>query len=112
MAKIKLGFDPTNPTNPIIKEVFENRVARNVWIGFKRGHLTSQFFNEDCLKIAKAVETENPETATELVKLFSRVGTDGVFKWTQWNEESQLKTVAGLMPYVIGDQDFEYEELS
>lgn len=34
---------------PVIQEVFADRVARTIWLGIKAGHIVSQEFNQNCL---------------------------------------------------------------
>jgi len=112
MSKIvKLSFDPQKSVRPFMKEVFENRIARNIWIGYKRDHVTSQFFTEDCLRIAEAVAKEKPKNLDELLLLLSRHGRDGVFAKSHWNDKSRTDFVIGLLPYILGEEYFEYEIL-
>ncbi len=38
---------------PIIREVFADRLARTLWLGIKGSHIVSTTFNADCLTVAR-----------------------------------------------------------
>lgn len=49
-----LAFDPEITEE--VKRVFSNDLARTIWLAVKRSHMTSQYFNNDCLHYAKVIE--------------------------------------------------------
>ena len=50
--KAPFTFDPSKTTDPVLRNVFEDELAKTVWIFIKRSHLVDQHFNENCLHLA------------------------------------------------------------
>jgi hypothetical protein len=97
----KLKFDPKDSrTDMNLKLVFENKLARTLWMGIKQRHLTSQYFEGHCLNAAKAIEKNGvPDSAEKLEYLISRHFGMGYSK--EFIEE--------LLPYLSGEKNLEYE---
>ncbi len=86
---------------PIIAEVFENRVARTVWLGVKAGHITSTEFNQNCLTLAGWIEHEDsPVTSSWLTFQLQSLNMIG----------SAEKYGDVLAPYVNGEKDIRWLE--
>jgi hypothetical protein len=97
----ELKFDPNeDKISPNLKSVFENKLARTLWIGIKQRHLASKYFEGHCLNAAKAIEKNGvPESAEKLEYLISRHFGIGYSK--EFIEE--------LLPYLTGEKNLEYE---
>jgi len=52
---IKINFDPNE--DPTIKNIFENKTARNLWCLWRRGHIVSQDFHDAVLEIAERIDS-------------------------------------------------------
>lgn len=55
---VKLAFDPEyqGRRDSVIKEIFENKTARILYLAIKVNHIVNQYFNDNCLKIAKWID--------------------------------------------------------
>lgn len=51
--KAPFTFDPSKTTDPVLKKVFADELAKTIWIFIKRSHLVDQHFNDQCLQVAK-----------------------------------------------------------
>jgi hypothetical protein len=97
----KLVFDPLDfSMRKELREVFENKLARTLWIGIKQRHLTDQYFEGHCLKVSKIIEKDGiPESTEKLEYLINRHFGNGYSK----------EFIAELFPYVSGEKNLEYE---
>jgi hypothetical protein len=97
----KLKFDPNgNNISKDLKLIFQNKLARTLWIGIKQRHLTSQYFEGHCLNASKALEKDGvPDSAEKLEHLIGRHFGIGYSK--EFIEE--------LLPYLSGKKNLEYE---
>jgi hypothetical protein len=97
----KLKFDPNgSEISEELKPVFENKLARTLWIGIKQRHLASDLFEGQCLKMTKTIEKDGvPESTEKLEHLIYRHFGNGYSK----------EFIAELLPYVTGKKDLEYE---
>ena len=91
--------------NEIVRAVFLDRTARNLWLGIKWRHLTSREFDQDCLRIAEQVKLTPPQTAIDLKRIFHSRGHDPVFR----NENDCRKLAEALLPYVLNALDFSFD---
>jgi hypothetical protein len=98
---VKLGFDPLDLSlRRDLREVFENKLARTLWMGIRQRHISDQYFETNCLKVSKIIEKDGiPESKEKLDYLISRHFGCGYSK--EFIEE--------LFPYVSGEKNLEYE---
>lgn len=52
-VKAPFTFDPSKTTNPTLRAVFDDELAKTIWIFIKRSHLVDEHFNDQCLQAAK-----------------------------------------------------------
>ena len=103
--KLNLAFDPVKSENEAVRKIFSDRIARNLWLGIKWRHLTSQYFDDDCLKIADRIKAKSPKTPAELEVIF-RCGQDPIF---MEQSEDTRRLAEALLPYVTSESDFRYD---
>ena len=93
-----LSFDP-NKAEPAIQRVFKDRIARTIWLAIKGQHLVSQYFNQDCVDIARwmrqRLKAKERMDGGVLFNMLSRVGVLGT-------EEQDF--AERLIPYVSGEK--------
>lgn len=90
----RLSFDPTAIEDPTLQRVWDDPLARTIWIGVKYRHLTSQHFPEECLEAAKRIRRLKPTDVTSLkIAMGMTHGIKEPF-WTQF------------LPYVLGEKQF------
>ena len=56
LERVTLAFDPAG-MSAALRRVFEDDVARTVWLAVRPGHLVDDHFDENCLTVAKWVRT-------------------------------------------------------
>jgi len=97
----KLKFDPKDEKiGEELKLVFENKLARTLWMGIKQRHLASQYFEGHCLNAAKSLEKIGvPDSAEKLEYIITR--HFGVGYSQEFIDE--------LLPYLTGKKNLEYE---
>jgi hypothetical protein len=105
-VEVSLSFDPTTTKHKTIRRIFSDRIARNLWIGIKWRHLTSQYFVDDCLRIAARAKRKPPKTPNELASIFTGYGRDPVF--CGYYSDTR-KLAEELLPYVHGKSNFSYK---
>ena len=68
LSKEKLDFNPLSKEKSIsINSIFQDKIARTLWIGIKQKHLTDQYFNQHCLDASKIIKEEGaPNTLKKL----------------------------------------------
>lgn len=104
--KVILKFNPETTEDKTVRQVFSDRIARNLWIGLKWRHLTCEHFSEGCLKIAEQIRQTPPQTPGDLRSIFVQRGRDPIFH----GPNACTEELAGeLLPYVNGSLDFSYE---
>jgi hypothetical protein len=104
---LSLLFDPATVDNPVLNEVFQDRVARTIWLGLKQGHLASDTFDKDCLWVSHQIKEIKDKgqiiTAHTLYHLMAfRLRTPLV-------GTSELAFCEELLPYVLGSKNFTYK---
>jgi hypothetical protein len=97
----KLKFNPNDKEiREELKLVFENKLARTLWIGIKQRHLTSDLFESQCLNMTKTIEKEGvPKSKEKLEYLINRHFENGYSK----------EFIDELFPYISGEKTLEYE---
>ncbi len=100
--KVTLSFDPAKSDNPTLRAVFEDPLARIIWIAIKRNHLTSQFFNQSCLTLAKELRKKKYQKidGKQLNTLLYWQGTIG---------SAEQDVGDKILPYIKGEKTFEIE---
>ncbi len=83
--------------------MFADRVARTIWLGIKAGHIVSQEFNQNCLRLAGWIEGEDgPVTASWLTISLQNLRMIG------WSE-----TYGNILaPYVNGEKEINWIEVA
>lgn len=99
---VKLGFNPSNEnTSQEVKDVFDNKFARILWLSIKQQHLTDQYFNKNCLDAGERLEkgVKNEDQLRNI--LFIHFNTN--------YEKGFLKE---LFPYICNQKNLEYEVIN
>ena len=52
-VKAPFAFDPSKTTSVSLRRVFDDELAKTVWIFIKRSHLVGEYFNENCIQVAE-----------------------------------------------------------
>jgi len=98
--EVTLTFDPARSDNPLIRAVFEDDIARNLWLGVKQSHLTNQYFNEGCLRIAAWIKKQKtPLTESALTGFlwnYDMIGT------------AENDFAKKLLPFATGEKAITY----
>jgi hypothetical protein len=98
---VKLGFNPLDKNQrKEIKKVFENKLARTLWMGIKQGHLTNQYFENHCLNTSEIFEKLGVPESPERLRIILE---------KQFNMTYQQEFLEELLPYLLGKKDLEYE---
>jgi len=101
---VALAFDPKETKNEEVKEVFSDDLARTIWLATKCNHLTSGYFNNDCLtfaKVIKRLKKKGPLTADLLFNILSGVAMPpghGIIG------SSEREFATELLPFVNGEK--------
>jgi len=64
---IKIKFDSEDTD---VREIFENKTARNLWCLWRMGHIVSQYFNDAVLEIAERIDALPFITVQSLIDSF------------------------------------------
>jgi hypothetical protein len=98
---VELKFDPSDEKiGEELKSVFENKLARTLWMGIKQRHLTDQYFESYCLNISEIFEKLGiPDTTNKLKRILER----------NFNRTYSQKFLEELLPYLSGKKNLEYE---
>lgn len=108
LETVTLAFDPKTIEIQEIKDVFANDLARTIWLAVKSGHMTSQYFNNDCLHYAKVIENakkKGPLTANMLFRILSGVAAPpghGIIGG------GELNFATDLLPFVDGQKTISF----
>jgi len=99
--QIVLDFDPEKTDNPTIRAIFQDSIARNIWLGVKQGHIVNQYFNDGCLDIANwGRHHKEPITVSQLNSFLLHNDMIG------WAEDD---FPAELLPFVLGERTIKWE---
>ncbi len=98
---VKLLFNPSdNNMSNELKRIFGDPLARTIWLGTKQRHVTNQYFEKNCLKLAKLINKDGaPDSVEKLEHIFNRSFGYGYSK----------EFMAELLPYLSGQKNLEYE---
>ena len=94
-------FDPFKSSNPEIRAVFQDDIAQIIWVGIKWKHLVDQYFNQNCIGLAKTLRLKKWAniTGAELNSMLMSRRMIG----------SQEEDVGdNLLPYIKGERKFKY----
>jgi len=93
---IKITFDPNSPTtiaDAKIKDIFNNRTARNLWCLWRRGHIVSQHFNDAILEITERIDALKFVTVQGLIDSFQS------YRYHDFNDENVASFVGDHVFY-------------
>ncbi len=84
---------------PLVQEVFRDRVARTIWLGVKWNHIVDQNFTANCLEVSKAVKDRmvDGRWLSAVLQRLHMIGTSET-------------TGEVLAPYVNGRKDLRWKE--
>ena len=101
IEKLDFTFDPFKSENPDIKAVFEDDLAQIIWCAIKRNHLVDQYFNKNCLVLAKELRKKKWANISgrELNAMLRNLGILGSEEWEVGDK---------IIPYVRKEITFEY----
>lgn len=99
MEQVKFAFDPMKSDNPEIIAVFNDDLAKTIWIAIKRNHLVSESFNKNCLRLASELrKTKNRNiTGKQLNDYLS---------WLDMIGTKEDDVGDKILPYIRGEQKF------
>ena len=105
---IVLAFNPLTAEDKEVGKVFRDRIAYQLWLAIKSGHIVHGNFNKWCLAKANEIAKERPSTPEQLVKLLRARSLDqphdAVLSWGTSDEDYNslmiriLAGVNGLTP--------------
>jgi hypothetical protein len=103
---VELKFDPFDEkTTKEVKSIFENRLARTLWMGIKQGHIMDQYFERQCLNVSEIFEKLGvPDTPEKLKRILEKNFND-LYNSTRYNK----KFIEELLSYLSGEKDLEYK---
>lgn len=99
---VQLKFDPSDKRiRKELKKVFENKLARTLWMGIKQRHVTDQYFERNCLDLGEFISKKGvPDSPEKLEYMIHRYfGRGGYSK----------EFIRELLPYLSGEKNLEYE---
>lgn len=102
---MRLAFDPTKADEATV-EVFNNDIARTLYLLWRRGHIVSREFSRQVLGIAKAIGKARPGSAMELCRCFSWP-CDG--SNCDFLPDDVASFCAGALPFFNGEKTIDYE---
>ena len=98
---VTLDFNPLNKEKSIsINSIFQDKIARILWMGIKQKHLTNQYFNEHCLIASKIINKKGIPDSPKKLELFLNKYFD-----VNCNQEFSEE----LLPYLSGEKNLEYK---
>ena len=103
---VELKFDPLDDkTTKEVKAIFENRLARTLWMGIKQGHIVDQYFEKQCLNVSEIFEKLGvPDTPEKLKRILDK-NFNALYDTKTYNK----KFIEELLPYLSGEKDLEYK---
>ncbi len=98
---VKLDFNPLEEgVDYKIKEIFEDRLARTLWMGMKEVQTQSKDFNDACLYVSEIFEKlGTPNTPKKLEYILTKY----------FDIPFSKKFAEEIFPYVSGSKNIEYE---
>lgn len=106
---VVLNFDPKTIDEPLVREIFESKTARTIYLGVKASHhLINQYFNANCLRLAEWIDSD---------KLLE--GGDGSRSFMSRRLTGWLRDLGmigysetygqDLLPFVLGELEINYD---
>ena len=99
-SQIKLQFDPTNVGDPLVRKVFEDDIARLLWMGIRPSHLVGPNFNQKCLNVAEYIREEGIPNSLESFQ--------DVIRSFIGEEYSKIEFLTELYPYITREKELNY----
>ena len=62
----RLAFDPTRIEDPTLQRVWQDPLARTIWLAVCYRHLVNQYFARECLEAAKVIRQRQPTDIHQL----------------------------------------------
>lgn len=93
---MSLGFDPDSLDGEL-REIFNDAIARTIWMGVRCGHLAGPNFDTQCLTAAERFRRNPPSNSEELMAIIDPM--TGHFN---------AECATALFPYVTGEVTLEY----
>lgn len=109
---IILRFDPKNPeTAQEVREIFEDDVARIIWMGFKINHIVSQHFNSAVIKLADFIRKKGKDSITvENIILYLRnYSFDPDCDFYSGSHADRRAFWGMMVPFIRGEKEMPYE---
>lgn len=101
LEEVKFAFDPYKSDNPTIRAVFQDDIAQIIWCAIKRNHLVDQYFNDNCIGLAKTLRLKKFAniTGAELNSMLRNRGMIGSQEYDVGDK---------ILPFIKKEQVFKY----
>jgi len=105
---LSLPFDPKDGDKEI-KKIFEDDLARTLWLGIRQGHIVQSNFKKAILAYAKVIRPIKDQESFGAKELFSILS--GSHKRSQFRVigESEKLFVEELLPFIKGEKTIKFE---
>ena len=91
----QLSFDPEiDIKTEEIRNIFDSKMARTLWLAIKPKHLTDQYFNKNCLGAGRTLETLEIKSESHLKNIL----------WSHFKYDFGGNFISELFPYVMEDK--------
>ena len=97
---IKINFDPEDV--PEIRDIWNCDMARMLWLLWKAGHITNQYFNYETLAIGTKIEELRPRTNAGLQNCFG-------FSASNYSAGDVFDFCNLALPYFTGEKNVDFE---
>ncbi|MBI4134823.1 MAG: hypothetical protein HY471_01800 [Candidatus Sungbacteria bacterium] len=99
----RLAFNPAEIEDPVFRQMWDDALARTLWLGISWQHLVGEGLPRECLAVARILRATPPADSEHLKTLARRGGisTYGLAE-ALWEQ---------LLPYVLDQKHFGYEVL-
>lgn len=103
---VKLGFNPATQTeDDNLRKVFEDDIARILWLAWKPGHIVNQHFAAQVLARAQRIRAMPPKTPDDLFALlYTFTGADSNFPRHDCRNFADV-----ALPYLTGEKKITFE---
>lgn len=110
---VRLNFDPGNSKNPVLREVFNDIIAKMFWLGITSTHKVKKGFNQRCLFISEYIrggfEIKKPEHLEVLLKTFMKEYIiKPKYSLTNGEEKYSKSFVEEFYSCLMGEKNLEY----
>lgn len=103
---VVLKFLPTIASDEI-REVYFDDLAWTLWIAIKQGHITSQYFNQGCLRAAKEIRKEIRKTGTITARTLHFILSFDTPRNLIGSDE--MPFAEELLPFILGEKKISFE---